>query len=361
MAVISNGKTCLPIVLHADHRPAGLFGLVIERLRERAEFHVRQSQRRAVGVFARRVIVQHQQLEPRAAAGLRVFQHLLVAGGIAERHDGTTADVLVDGNGLAGLVVIEIHFRQAHQHGLAVAHFILRRDAAADDLFRRNTVNFFRPRAHELDAAAGHDEGLEPVRAQVGEHIEHRLINHFGVELARLGMSRGGDPVLDDLFKILGGHARVRGHEEFENRLITAGERAFCSRPSAARRTAPWSAIRDAAARHFTWSKAKNACTGSGCSHQSVPSLSNVAMRSGTGTKSGEPGVVTLVTKSMMDCLAAPSFHEGNGSAAGEGGGESHRSNECDGDEVLPVCDFHGCGFYLSGPGSSCSLRAGWS
>ena len=39
-------------------------------------------------------------------------------------------------------------------------------------------------------------------------------------------------------------------------------------------------------------------------------------MRSGTGTKSGEPGVVTFVTKSMMDCLALPSFHEGSGSAA---------------------------------------------
>jgi hypothetical protein len=47
-----------------------------------------------------------------------------------------------------------------------------------------------------------------------------------------------------------------------------------------------------------------------------VPSLSKVAMRSGTGTKSGEPGVATFVTKSMMDCFALPSFHDGSGSAA---------------------------------------------
>jgi hypothetical protein len=40
------------------------------------------------------------------------------------------------------------------------------------------------------------------------------------------------------------------------------------------------------------------------------------AMRSGTGTKSGELGFVTFSTKVMMDCLAGPSFHEGNGSAA---------------------------------------------
>jgi len=37
-------------------------------------------------------------------------------------------------------------------------------------------------------------------------------------------------------------------------------------------------------------------------------------MRSGTGTKSGEPGFVTFSTKVMMDCLALPSFHEGSGS-----------------------------------------------
>ena len=41
-------------------------------------------------------------------------------------------------------------------------------------------------------------------------------------------------------------------------------------------------------------------------------------MRSGTGTKSGEPGFVTFATKAMMDCFAGPSFHEGKGSAACE-------------------------------------------
>ena len=41
-------------------------------------------------------------------------------------------------------------------------------------------------------------------------------------------------------------------------------------------------------------------------------------MRSGTGTKSGEPGLVTFSMKVMMDCLAGPSFHDGRGSAARE-------------------------------------------
>ena len=85
--------------------------------------------------------MEHQQLEPRAAAALRVFQHLLVAIGIAERGDGPAADVLVDADRLAGLVVIEVQLRQTHEHGLAVAHFELRLDAAADDLLRRDAVD----------------------------------------------------------------------------------------------------------------------------------------------------------------------------------------------------------------------------
>ena len=34
-------------------------------------------------------------------------------------------------------------------------------------------------------------------------------------------------------------------------------------------------------------------------------------MRSETGTKSGESGVVTLSTNLMMDCFVGPSFHDG--------------------------------------------------
>src|SRR5678810_790633 len=53
-----------------------------------------------------------------------------------------------------------------------------------------------------------------------------------------------------------------------------------------------------------------------GCSAQSVPSLSNTAMRSAGGTKSGAPSLVTVTTKATMDCLAGPSFQEGSGSWA---------------------------------------------
>ena len=57
-----------------------------------------------------------------------------------------------------------------------------------------------------------------------------------------------------------------------------------------------------------------------GCSDQSVPSLSNVAIRSATGMNCGPPSVVTAVTKSMIAVFEAPAFQEGNGSAGATAG-----------------------------------------
>jgi len=76
--------------------------------------------------------MQHDQLEPGAAAALRVFQHFLVAPRIAKAAMGR-ADVLVDADGFVGLVVIEVQLWQTHDHRLAVAHFKLGFGAAADD------------------------------------------------------------------------------------------------------------------------------------------------------------------------------------------------------------------------------------
>ena len=66
----------------------------------------------------------------------------------------------------------------------------------------------------------------------------------------------------------------------------------------------------------FTRSSAKSSWKYIGCSAHSVPSLSNVAMRSAGGTKSGEPGFVTLSTKATMAFFGAVSFQEGSRSAA---------------------------------------------
>jgi hypothetical protein len=45
-----------------------------------------------------------------------------VAVRIAECGDGLSSDVRVDAHWFAGLVVNEVYLRQAHEHGLAIAH-----------------------------------------------------------------------------------------------------------------------------------------------------------------------------------------------------------------------------------------------
>ena len=67
----------------------------------------------------------------------------------------------------------------------------------------------------------------------------------------------------------------------------------------------------------------------------SVPSLSKVAMRSGTGTKSGEPSFVTLATKSPIAFFVGPSFHDGSGSLAPEAACVAGGAEDC---EVARLC-----------------------
>ena len=65
-----------------------------------------------VGPFALGVGVVDEEAEARAAAGGGPLQHLQVAVGVAEGGDRPAADVLVDADGLAGLVVDEVDLRQ---------------------------------------------------------------------------------------------------------------------------------------------------------------------------------------------------------------------------------------------------------
>src|SRR5262249_16121425 len=82
-----------PIILHADYGRNVVVGMLIKGRREGDQFDVRQSTGRTVGELAYRIVVQHEQFKPCAAAALRVFQHLLIAVGISERGDGTAANV----------------------------------------------------------------------------------------------------------------------------------------------------------------------------------------------------------------------------------------------------------------------------
>ncbi len=65
----------------------------------------------------------------------------------------------------------------------------------------------------------------------------------------------------------------------------------------------------------WTRSSAKASWVYIGCSTQSVPSLSKVAMRSASGTKSGLASSVTASTNATIAALASPSFQEGSGSS----------------------------------------------
>jgi len=92
----------------------------------------------------------------------------------------------------------------------------------------------------------------------------------------------------------------------------------------------------------FTRSMANRNWKYNGCSAQSVPSLSNVAMRSGTGTKSDEPSFVTRSTKATIPFFGAVSFHDGKGISGGPSNGRCERQHggERGGDEVFCVCVF---------------------
>src|SRR5262245_19026090 len=113
-------EDALPVVLHADHVPAVLLRFVVKRLGEGADLGRGQPLRRAVGVLAFVVVVQHQHFLPRARAGTGPLQHLAVAGRVAERRDRPAADHQVNAFWLAGLAVVEQESRPLPQEPLSV-------------------------------------------------------------------------------------------------------------------------------------------------------------------------------------------------------------------------------------------------
>ncbi len=148
--------------------------------------------RRTVGVFALRVVVQHQHHEPRAIAGAGIFQHLPVAGRIAEGRARAAADHQVNALGLAGIVVVQEQLGLLGQERLAVLVVAEFRAAdRADHLLGRNAIDLLRIDAHKILTAAGDDVGLEAVVAQIVQNLLHRLIGEVGIETIPARMFRG--------------------------------------------------------------------------------------------------------------------------------------------------------------------------
>ena len=63
-----------------------------------------------------------------------------------------------------------------------------------DDLRRRNAVDGLGEVAHELDAAAGDDISGEAVVAQIGQQLEHGLVDEVGVAALEALVLGGGEP-----------------------------------------------------------------------------------------------------------------------------------------------------------------------
>ena len=99
---------------------------------------------RTVGIFPRGIVVKDQHLQPCAGARTRIFQHLPVAGRVAEGRVGSPADHEVNSFGLAGVVVVEQQLwflRQERLAVLVVAEFRARRRCRPP--VGRNAVDLF--------------------------------------------------------------------------------------------------------------------------------------------------------------------------------------------------------------------------
>ena len=81
-----------------------------------------------VGGLARGIVMVHQHAETSTLPRGHPFQHLEVAVRVAERGNGTAADVLMNSDRLAVLVVNEVEFRQPFQDRLAVDDLVFHLD-----------------------------------------------------------------------------------------------------------------------------------------------------------------------------------------------------------------------------------------
>src|SRR3954465_2913452 len=107
--------------------------------------------------LALRVGMMDEHPERWSTAHRRPLEHLEIAVGIAERRDGTAANLLIDADWLTGLVVVEVDLRKPEENRLAAPHLEPRFERRADYLLWRHPINSLGPRAHELDAATRHD------------------------------------------------------------------------------------------------------------------------------------------------------------------------------------------------------------
>ena len=107
--------------------------------------------------------------------------------------------------------------------GLAVVELERALDRGAHHLLGWDAVGRLGPGPHEIDPAARHDEGLEAVPAQVGQQLDHRLVDQPGIGPVEARVAGGGQPVGDLGGKGFGGDAGVRRHDDLDDALLAGG------------------------------------------------------------------------------------------------------------------------------------------
>src|SRR5947208_8403477 len=163
--------------------------------------------------------------ETRAVSRSRPFEHLFVAVGVAKGEDGTAADERVDPFRFARPVIDEQDLRLAQELRLSISGELISGDGrGANYLLRRNAVALVGEDSHELHATARNDEGLEVVGAQIGEQLQHGLINEIGVGPVEARMAGGREPLSHHSGKFLGAHAAMAHRHDLHEALLTRSE-----------------------------------------------------------------------------------------------------------------------------------------
>src|SRR6056297_4157794 len=140
-----------PVTGHVDDQPAPARTLV-QPSGQTADRAVT-----VVGPLALGIAVVNDHSKARPGASHRVLEHLEVSVGVPRRKDRSLADMGVDANRLAGLVVDKRNGRILDQLRGAAHHRVTRLSGTADDLLRRNTVQFLGDRTEEMQSTAGDD------------------------------------------------------------------------------------------------------------------------------------------------------------------------------------------------------------
>jgi uncharacterized membrane protein len=83
----------------------------------------------------------------------------------------------------------------------------------------RNAIRFIRKDANEIRAGSRHDEALEVVHSKIVEQLQHRLIDKVAVEASEPRILCGGEPLGNNVRKLLSGHARLRRLDDFDDTL----------------------------------------------------------------------------------------------------------------------------------------------